>query len=385
MRRPAATAKSCPCCCARRTTRCRRPHGRRRSGSQPLAPAFKAAVGQRARSARSPTRPAKGVDVGAATGEAEAGGGRRGGRRHRHRAADQDRERRPLSRAGRTKGSVATGPLASRCRSERALALLQFRPGAATRASPDRGDLGQRGQGRATAQADTGEHGDVGREWIPLARKRGCGFPVAWMLLDADALIERSRQLAATPLGDRDRLASLLLGSFVPGGLRPLIAVHRSLLSASRVLDAPSSSWRLTPSLHGSTLRSAPARRRPLSSCSCRCSRSIPGPRYVPLCVMAGLLLGGLPEYARGSCPGRSQPPAARKFVARRRPCSRPDRGRSACADTSQPSDLRAGSGCTVRLRLRKHGWLRDRLGLGVSPLEPPCASWCGSGLSTLR
>src|SRR4051794_41918523 len=30
--------------------------------------------------------------------------------------------------------------------------------------------------------------------------------------VDADALIERSRKLAATPLGDRDRLASLLLG-----------------------------------------------------------------------------------------------------------------------------------------------------------------------------
>src|SRR2546428_9136259 len=30
---------------------------------------------------------------------------------------------------------------------------------------------------------------------------------------DADALIEQSRQLAATPLGDRDRLASLLLGA----------------------------------------------------------------------------------------------------------------------------------------------------------------------------
>src|SRR2546427_8047140 len=31
--------------------------------------------------------------------------------------------------------------------------------------------------------------------------------------VDADALIEQSRQLAATPLGDRDRLASLLLGA----------------------------------------------------------------------------------------------------------------------------------------------------------------------------
>src|SRR5207249_1060402 len=30
--------------------------------------------------------------------------------------------------------------------------------------------------------------------------------------VDADALIERSRERAATPLGDRDRLASLLLG-----------------------------------------------------------------------------------------------------------------------------------------------------------------------------
>src|SRR5436189_288438 len=55
---------------------------------------------------------------------------------------------------------------------------------------------------------------------------------------DADALIEQSRQLAATPFGDRDRLASILL---------------------------------------------------PVQD--------------VPLCVVTGLLLGGLPDYARGRVP----------------------------------------------------------------------------------
>ena len=47
--------------------------------------------------------------------------------------------------------------------------------------------------------------------------------------VDADALIERSRQLAATPLGDRDRLASLLLGgSFLAVAVALATLAHSS-------------------------------------------------------------------------------------------------------------------------------------------------------------
>jgi hypothetical protein len=47
--------------------------------------------------------------------------------------------------------------------------------------------------------------------------------------VDADALIEQSRQLAATPLGDRDRLASLLLGgSFLAVSLALAVLAHSS-------------------------------------------------------------------------------------------------------------------------------------------------------------
>src|SRR5204862_7510786 len=47
--------------------------------------------------------------------------------------------------------------------------------------------------------------------------------------VDADALIEQSRQLAATPLGDRDRLASLLLGgSFLAASVALAVLAHSS-------------------------------------------------------------------------------------------------------------------------------------------------------------
>src|SRR5256885_12882373 len=47
--------------------------------------------------------------------------------------------------------------------------------------------------------------------------------------VDADALIEQSRQLAATPLGDRDRLASLLLGgSFLAVAVTLAALAHSS-------------------------------------------------------------------------------------------------------------------------------------------------------------
>src|SRR2546423_12293736 len=47
--------------------------------------------------------------------------------------------------------------------------------------------------------------------------------------VDADALIEQSRQLAARPLGNRDRLASLLLGgSFLTASVALAVLAHSS-------------------------------------------------------------------------------------------------------------------------------------------------------------
>ena len=118
--------------------------------------------------------------------------------------------------------------------------------------------------------------------------------------VDADALIEQSRQLAATPLGDRDRLASLLLGgSFLAVsvalaafahssrqvGLLTLVVFVASYAVASRIDfeigtgSAPPTQLVLVPML------------------------ALLPVQYVPLFVMAGLLLGGLPEYARGRVP----------------------------------------------------------------------------------
>src|SRR5213083_1475823 len=117
---------------------------------------------------------------------------------------------------------------------------------------------------------------------------------------NVDALIEQSRELAATPLGDRDRLASLLLAipfllvsvalavlahSARQAGLWTFVVFVVSYALASRIDfeigtgSAPPTQLVLVPML------------------------ALLPVQYVPLCVMAGLLLGGLPEYARGRVP----------------------------------------------------------------------------------
>src|SRR6266542_2493301 len=118
--------------------------------------------------------------------------------------------------------------------------------------------------------------------------------------VDADALIEQSRLLAATPLGDRDRLASLLLGgSFLAvsvalavlaqssrqAGLWTIVVFIASYALASRIdFEIGTGSAVPTQLVLVPMLALLPV-------------------QYVPLCVMAGLLLGGLPEYARGRVP----------------------------------------------------------------------------------
>src|SRR5207253_9198016 len=115
-----------------------------------------------------------------------------------------------------------------------------------------------------------------------------------------DALIEQSRQLAATPLGDRDRLASLLLAvpflvvavalalladSTRHAGLWTFVVFVASYALASRIdFEVGTGSAVPTQLVLVPMLALLPV-------------------QYVPICVMAGLLLGGLPEYVRGRVP----------------------------------------------------------------------------------
>jgi len=118
--------------------------------------------------------------------------------------------------------------------------------------------------------------------------------------IDADALIEQSRQLAVTPLGDRDRLASLLLGASFLAVAVPLAALAHS----TRHIGFPTllvfvASYALASRIDfeigtGSAV--------PTQLVLVPMLALLPV-QYVPLSVMAGLLLGGLPEYVRGRVP----------------------------------------------------------------------------------
>jgi HD-GYP domain-containing protein (c-di-GMP phosphodiesterase class II) len=118
--------------------------------------------------------------------------------------------------------------------------------------------------------------------------------------VDADALIERSRQLATTPLGDRDRLASLLLGgSFLAVAFALAALAHSSRQVGFWTLVVFVASYALASRIDfeigtGSAV--------PTQLVLVPMLALLPV-QYVPLCVAAGLLLGGLPEYVRGRVP----------------------------------------------------------------------------------
>ena len=118
--------------------------------------------------------------------------------------------------------------------------------------------------------------------------------------VDADALIERSRQLATTPLGDRDRLASLLLGgSFLAVAFALAALAHSSRQVGFWTLVVFVASYALASRIDfeigtGSAV--------PTQLVLVPMLVLLPE-QYVPLCVAAGLLLGGLPEYVRGRVP----------------------------------------------------------------------------------
>src|SRR2546426_1630763 len=118
--------------------------------------------------------------------------------------------------------------------------------------------------------------------------------------VDADALIERSRERAATPLGDRDRLASLLLGgSFLAVAVTLAALAHSSRQVGLLTVLVFVASYALASRIDfeigtGSAV--------PTQLVLVPMLALLPV-QYVPLCVLAGLLLGGLPEYARGRVP----------------------------------------------------------------------------------
>jgi hypothetical protein len=115
--------------------------------------------------------------------------------------------------------------------------------------------------------------------------------------VDADALIERARERAATPLRDRDRLATLVLG----GSFLAVAVALAALADSARDADFGTvfvfvASYALASRVDfeigtGSTV--------PTQLVLVPMLALLPV-QYVPLCVLAGLLLGGLPEYARG-------------------------------------------------------------------------------------
>jgi HD-GYP domain-containing protein (c-di-GMP phosphodiesterase class II) len=117
---------------------------------------------------------------------------------------------------------------------------------------------------------------------------------------DPDALIERSRQLAATPLGDRDRLASFLLGgSFLAVSVALAVLAHSSRHAGFWTLLVFTASYALAARIDFEIATGSAV---PTQLMLVPMLALLPV-QYVPLCVAAGLLLGGLPDYARGRVP----------------------------------------------------------------------------------
>jgi HD-GYP domain-containing protein (c-di-GMP phosphodiesterase class II) len=119
-------------------------------------------------------------------------------------------------------------------------------------------------------------------------------------VLDADALIEESRNRAASRLGGRDRLASLLLGS--------LFAATAASLALLAPTGRASSAWTIALLVGSYAVASridfeiGTGYAVPTQLVLIPMLALVPV-RIVPLCVLAGLLLGGLPDYARGRVP----------------------------------------------------------------------------------
>ena len=118
--------------------------------------------------------------------------------------------------------------------------------------------------------------------------------------VDADALIEQSRRLASAPLTDRDRLASLLLaGSFLAASGALALLAHSSRATGAATFVVFLVSYAIASRIDfeigtGSAV--------PTQLVLVPMLALLPV-QYVPLCVLAGLLLGSLPDYARHRIP----------------------------------------------------------------------------------
>jgi HD-GYP domain-containing protein (c-di-GMP phosphodiesterase class II) len=126
------------------------------------------------------------------------------------------------------------------------------------------------------------------------------GIVVSGADFDADSLIEQSREMAARPLGDRDRLASLLLGAgFLATALGLAVAVDARREAGIWVLLIFVASYAISSRIDFEIgTGSAPATQLVLVPMLVLLPLT-----YVPLCVLSGLLIGGLPDYARGRIP----------------------------------------------------------------------------------
>ena len=117
---------------------------------------------------------------------------------------------------------------------------------------------------------------------------------------DGDLLIEQSRELAASHLRGRDGLASLALAvGFVAAAVPLAVLAHSARPFHLWTLGLFVICYTVVSRIEfeigtGSTV--------PTQLVLIPMLAILPV-QYVPLCVLAGLLLGGLPEYARGTTP----------------------------------------------------------------------------------
>ncbi len=94
---------------------------------------------------------------------------------------------------------------------------------------------------------------------------------------NVDALIEQSRRLATTPLGDRDRLASLLLAvPFLVVSVALVVFAHSSRQAGLWTLGVFVVSYALASRIDFEIGTGGRGRPCPRSSCSCRCSCCFP-------------------------------------------------------------------------------------------------------------